>query len=98
MSTFLSVQVPAPPGGLVEVITLPRASTATHSDTDGHDTPISSKPDSTFATVQAPPPSAGGAETPLNATPHSAKATSVAGRRMTRHERTVRRTFSGLLF
>jgi hypothetical protein len=35
------VHASRPPVGLVEVTALPTSSTATHNETDGHDTPVS---------------------------------------------------------
>jgi hypothetical protein len=40
VSMGAACQVEAPPVGSVDVITFPTASTATHSATDGHETPV----------------------------------------------------------
>lgn len=72
------VQNSAPPVGSCDVSTFPETSTATHSDTDGHDTPDSPWPReasellSTCLTVQARAPPAGLVEVtafPASSTP-----------------------------
>src|SRR5580658_2434624 len=54
-STPLTIHVPAPPVGLLDVTTSPYWSTATHSDGSAHETPVSSVPGSTDATVHSAP-------------------------------------------
>jgi hypothetical protein len=41
VSTFVTLQALPPPVGFVELTTFPALSTATHSDVEGHDTPLS---------------------------------------------------------
>jgi hypothetical protein len=57
----VTFQAAAPPVGSVEVITLPRSSTATHRDAEGQET-LLMRPASTATTVQAVGPPEGFAD------------------------------------
>ena len=72
-ATALTVcQAPAPPLGLVEVMTWPSPSVATHSETDGQEIPASADP-STLAAVHAAAPPVGSVE--VTTLPESSMAT-----------------------
>jgi hypothetical protein len=83
-SSGVSVHAPAPPAGSVEVSTL-FASTATHSDVDGHETLWSAHPPeqlSTCVTVHAPAPPVGSVDVTTFPNPSTATQRDTDGQEM----------------
>lgn len=62
LSTLVVVHAATPPAGLVDAVTQPCKSTATHSDADAHATPTRASPPSMWVIVHAPAPPVGSEE------------------------------------